>query len=262
MRVTIIGSGTLLPDPHHSSASHWVEFSDVRILLDCGSGALHGMARERLSWRGLSHLVMTHFHTDHIADLSPILFALRHGIRPPRTEEPLTLLGPRGLDAHVDALARAHGSYVRDPGFPVEVVELTGGEQWADPAGRFTLHAHSTPHTDVSIGVRLETPNGSLGYTGDTGPSPALGDFFAGVGALIAECSLADPSEAVNHLSPSSLAALARTADAQLLLVTHLFPPLRPHRVPGLAGYAGPLVVAKDGTTFEIEGGRTRLTDR
>ena len=152
MRVTIIGSGTLLPDPHHSSASHWVEFGDVRILLDCGSGALHGMARERLSWRGLSHLVITHFHTDHTADLSPILFALRHGTRPPRTDETLTLLGPRGLDAHVDALARAHGSYVRDPGFPVKVVELAGGEQWADPAGRFTLHVHSTPHTDVSIG--------------------------------------------------------------------------------------------------------------
>lgn len=113
--------------------------------------------------------------------------------------------------------------------------------------------------------MRLETPNGSLGYTGDTRPSPALGDFFAGVEALIAECSLADSSEAVNHLSPSSLAALARSADAQLLLVTHLFPPLRPHRLPGLvrdAGYAGPLVVAKDGTTFEIEGGRARLTDR
>src|SRR5688500_17296088 len=104
MRVTILGSGTMLPDDLHHSPSHWVEFGDVRLLLDCGSGALHGMARGRLGWRGLSHLLVTHFHTDHVGDLAALLFALRHGVRPAR-QEPLVLLGPRGLAAHLAALA-------------------------------------------------------------------------------------------------------------------------------------------------------------
>jgi ribonuclease BN (tRNA processing enzyme) len=263
MRVTVLGSGTLLPDPRHQSPSHWVEDGDVRLLLDCGSGALHGLARERLWWKGVSHVALTHFHTDHVGDLAPLLFALEHGVRPPRAER-LVLLGPAGLEAHLDALAAAHGAYVREPGFPVEVVELASGERWADPGGRFTLLAHATPHTSVSLAYRFETAGGALGYTGDTGPSAELGPFFQGVHALVAECSLADPPELDNHLSPKRLVALANAAAPALLVVTHLYPPLRPHKLPALlreAGYAGPLVVARDGTAVEIADGEARLVD-
>jgi ribonuclease BN (tRNA processing enzyme) len=263
MRLTILGSGTLLPDDHHRSPAHWVEEGELRLLLDCGSGALHGLGRERLWWKAVSHVALTHFHTDHVGDLAPLLFALRHGVRPQR-EEPLYLLGPHGLAAHLGALAAAHGAYIRDPGFPLVVVELAHGERWADPAGRCTLRAHATPHTDSSIAYRVETGGGTLGYTGDTGPSARLGPFFRGVQALIAECSLADPPEADTHLSPRRLTELARAARPGLLVVTHLYPPLRPHKLPALlreAGYEGEVVVARDGTAVEIGEGGARLVE-
>lgn len=263
MRVVVLGSGTLLPDDRHRSPSHWVEEADTRLLLDCGSGALHALGRERLWWQAITHVAITHFHTDHVGDLAPLLFALRHGVRPPR-QDPLIVLGPRGLGDHLDALARAHGPYVREPGFPVEVVELGSGDRWCDSAGRVALSAHATPHTETSLAYRVETAAGALGYTGDTGPSDDLGVFLRGVQALIAECSLPDPPELRNHLSPSSLVAIARAAGPELLVVTHLYPPLRPHRMPALlrqAGWEGGLVVARDGTAFEIEGGRARFTE-
>ena len=149
------------------------------MLLDCGSGALHAMGRERLWWKTLSHIVISHFHTDHVGDLATILFALRHGVRPPRSD-PLLMLGLRGMEAHLDGLAQAHGDWVRDPGFPVEGVELDGGGLWPDPAGRFTLRTHATPQTDASLAFRVETAAGALGYTWDTGLSDELGSFFCG----------------------------------------------------------------------------------
>jgi ribonuclease Z len=263
MRLTVLGSGTLLPDPKHTSPAHWVEHGDLRLLLDCGPGALHALARERVWWKAVSHVALTHFHTDHVGDLAPLLFALRHGVRPPRVE-PLTILGPRGLEDHLDALVRAHGKYVREPGFPVRVVELGAGERWVDPEGLCTLDTHATPHTAASLAYRVETASGVLGYTGDTGPSAELGAFFRGAHALVAECSLADPAEMDAHLSPRSLVELARAAEPGLLVVTHLYPPLRPHKLPDLlraAGYEGPLVVARDGTAVEIEDGAPRLVD-
>jgi ribonuclease BN (tRNA processing enzyme) len=261
MRVTVLGSGTLLPDDRHRSPAHWVEEGESRLLLDCGSGALHGMARERLRWKDVTHVALSHFHTDHVADLAPLLFALRYGIRPARTE-PLALLGPRGLADHLDALTRAHGAYVTAPGFPLQVVELAHGAIWTDPAGGFTLHAYATPHTDSSLAFRVEAEAGTVGYTGDTGPSEALGAFFRGVQLLISECALADPPEIDTHLSPRSAAALAVAADPGLLVLTHLYPPLRPVRLPDLiraAGYAGPLAVAADGLAVEIDGGAPRV---
>src|SRR4051794_33700216 len=136
MRLVVLGSGTLLPDELHRSPSHWVEHGDLRLLLDCGSGALHAMSRERLWWKGLTHIALTHFHTDHTGDLAAVLFALEHGVRPARAER-LTILGPRGLRSRLEGLARAHGPFILEPKFPLDVVELESGAAYAAADGSF-----------------------------------------------------------------------------------------------------------------------------
>ena len=49
-----------------------------------------------------------------------------------------------------------------------------------------------------------------------------------------------------------------------MLVVTHLYPPLRPHKLPALlreAGYDGEVVVARDGTAIEIGAAGARLME-
>lgn len=261
MRLTVLGSGTLLPDDRRRSPAHLVETGGAHVLLDCGAGTLHGFDRHRVAWPGITHVALSHFHTDHVGDLAPLLFALEHGVRPSR-DAPLFVLGPPGLRAFLRHLAAAHGEFVTDPGFPLELVELQRSGRWRDPRGRVTLSAHPTPHTDASVAYRVEGDDGAVGYTGDTGPSDGLGAFLAGVEVLVSECSVADPPEVANHLSPATVAELARRATPELLLLTHLYPPLRPHRVPRLvaeAGYQGRVVVARDGTTVDVGRGRATL---
>jgi phosphoribosyl 1,2-cyclic phosphodiesterase len=191
------------------------------------------------------------------------MFALKHGIRPAR-EEPLVLLGPKGLRAFLGKLAEAHGAFVTEPGFPVEVVELEESGRWQDPAGRLALAWHPTPHTDTSLAYRVEASQGDVGYTGDTGPSDAVADFLSSAALLIAECSLEDPPSMDTHLSPRTLGRMAIRAAPDLLLVTHLYPPLRAHRIPELlrsAGYPGEALVAQDGMAVEVSGGSARLRE-
>lgn len=261
MRLTVLGSGTLLPDDRHRSPAHWVEVSESRLLLDCGSGALHAMGRERLWWKGISHIALTHFHTDHTGDLAAVLFALDKGIRPPRSEK-LTLIGPSGLHERLEGLARAHGRFVLEPSFPLDVVEL-------DPAGAyrasdFTLRAHGALHSEGALCYRVDAADGAIGYTGDTGPTGTLGAFFEGVDVLVSECSQPDPPTHATHLSPVSVAALAASARPSLLLLTHLFPQLRPHTLPDRvreAGWEGKAIVARDGTTVEVGKGSVLLVE-
>lgn len=264
MRITILGSGTLLPDRRRHSAAHWVEWNGVGLLLDCGAGTVHGMDRWDVPWRQITHLALSHFHVDHTGDVAALLFALKHGLADGRPE-PLVILGPPGIRRFVDRLSDAHFGYLADPGFLVKVVEISREGAWADPAGRFALLAHPTPHTERSVAYRVEAPEGVVGYTGDTGPSPSLGRFLQGSAAMIAECSLTDPPEMDAHLSPATLAELAREAEPDLLVVTHLYPPLDPDAVAGLvrdAGYEGEVVVAWDGTTVDVEGGTAKIVER
>src|SRR5262245_56975931 len=93
MKLTILGSGTLIPNGSRNSAGYFVELPDARIMLDCGAGTLHALARYGLPWERTTHLFISHFHVDHIGELASLLFAFRHGTRASRSE-PLTLIGP------------------------------------------------------------------------------------------------------------------------------------------------------------------------
>ena len=74
----IVGTGTVAPSATRGSPSHWVERGGLRVLLDCGAGTMHALARFGLAWERTSHVVLTHFHPDHFGELPALLFALRH----------------------------------------------------------------------------------------------------------------------------------------------------------------------------------------
>ncbi len=261
--VTIVGSGTLLPDPQHSSAAHWVQGDRFRLLLDCGSGTVHGLARYGLPWHKLTHLAVTHFHTDHVGDLPALLWALRHGCGPER-DEPLTLVGPPGVESFLDRVAAAFGDFVLDPGFSLTVEELPLRGRWSSHGDRFTLETLHVPHTDESVAYRVESGGACVGYTGDTGPSGELGSFFRGVDLLVAECSIPDPTELDNHLSPRTLADLARAADPELVVVTHCYPELDRTEVPDLlaaSGYMGRCLPGVGGMRLRVSRGGVRVAE-
>lgn len=259
MRVTVLGAGTLLPDDDHRSAGHLVEGDGFSLLLDCGSGVLHGFQRWGLDWSALTHVAISHYHTDHFGDLPALLWALRYGIEGGR-ELPLTVLGPKGLSDRLEGLARAYGEYVLDPGFPLLVRELPDRGRWEDAGRRFSLHTHPTPHTDESVAYRIETGSGRLGYTGDTGPAPELGAFMAGSDLLVAECAFPSQDFPGAHLDPVSVAEIACAADPQLLVLTHLYPQVDRTGLPGLVrslGFAGEVLVGRDGLQIQWHSGGT-----
>jgi ribonuclease BN (tRNA processing enzyme) len=252
MLLVTVGTGTVVPDPRRGSSCHWVEGGGARILVDCGAGALPGLARAELPWGEIGYLLISHFHADHIGEIPSLIFALRHGLEVPRTA-PLEIWGPAGTQQVFAALADAYGPWVTDPGFPVSIHELRPSE----PArvGGVLVRSAATPHTSESLALRLETDDAVLGYTGDTGPSEALAEFFRGVDLLLAECSLPDELVADNHLSPTRLAQLALGAGLDRIAVTHVYPQLQRLDVPGLirnGGFDGEIVMAYDGLRLQV----------
>lgn len=127
IRLVTVGTGTVSPSATRASAAHWVEAGTARLLLDCGAGTVHGLARHGLPWFDITHVAITHFHTDHIGELPALLFAMKYGAKQPRTE-PLTIIGPVGFTSRLSALAAAFGAWVTEPGFPLDVAEIAPGK--------------------------------------------------------------------------------------------------------------------------------------
>jgi ribonuclease BN (tRNA processing enzyme) len=254
VRLTILGSGTLLPDDRHRSAGHLLEWGSGKLLLDCGSGVLHGLARDGLDWRKITHVALSHFHTDHFGDLAPLLFAWKHGV-PASGAIERTLLGPPGLGSVLDGLEAAFGPSVRSPGGPLRVVELAREARWEDRAAGLGLRTHPARHSDEAVAYRIEVEGKSVGYTGDPGPFAPLGSFFRGVDVLVSECGVPDDSPVDIHMTPLAVAELAGAAAPARLIVTHLYPGVERGSLASVlrkSGVKGEVTVADDGFAVEL----------
>ena len=257
MRLVAVGTGTVVPEGDRGGSCFFLDTGDARLLLDCGPGAVQSLARQLLPWESVTDLLISHFHTDHIGAVPALLFALKHGVLPPR-RQPLDVWGPKGTAELFARLAAAFGEYVLDPGFALHVHELAPDDP-REVRGEFEIAVHDTPHTDESHAMRIRAGAGVVGYTADTGLPPgeaeSLGAFLGGSQLLIAECSLADDEVGDNHLSPSRLARLASVARPGLLWITHVYPHLR-HRddvaeLVRSAGYEGRAHVVADGDVWQ-----------
>lgn len=268
-----LGTGTVTPHRARVSAAHYVEADGrpggeavsndassrpaaqppMRLLLDCGAGALHRMAEFGVPWRDLTHIAITHFHADHWGELGALIFAMKYGALEPRTA-PLTIYGPEGMRERLAKLAAAFGDWVLYPGFHLEVVEVIPQTTPHAPLPGVEIAACKTPHTPESIAYSVATSARHLVYTGDTGPSDELGDFARDCDLLLSECSLPDSMAMDLHLTPRQAGRLAARAHAKRLVLTHLYPPVEAVDIVAEAQseYGGPVTVARDGDFFEI----------
>jgi ribonuclease BN (tRNA processing enzyme) len=260
MELVVLGTGTVAPSRDRTAPAYWITAGSVRLLLDCGAGALHRAAAFDIPWYSVTHVALTHFHPDHWGELPMLLFALRYGIEPARSA-PLALIGPAGLRTRLTLLAGALGDWVLDPGYPCDVREVEPGAT-VTLAGDVVLETCKTPHTQESLAYAVRDGASRLVYTGDTGPSETLAAWARGCDLLLAECSLPEERALDIHLTPAQAGSLARAAHAGRLVLTHFYPPVEGTDPAGQAArrFDGSVVAARDGERFTVGG--PQMSDR
>ena len=252
MRLTTIGTGTAAPHPKRVASAHLLEAGEVRLLLDCGSGAVHRMASLGVRWQDITHIALSHFHADHISDLAMLIMAWRWGQLPPR-EYPVTLYGPAGTGELVERLAQIYGAWILSPGFPLTVRDLAADEVVAMPSG-VELCPHPVPHSLNSVAYSISQNDVRLVYTGDTAFSSELGAWALECDLLLAECSLPESMAVREHMTPRQVGELASIAKARQLVLTHFYSPVELVDIAAevAINYNGPMVLAHDGWCTEL----------
>jgi ribonuclease BN (tRNA processing enzyme) len=249
MNVTIVGSGCGIPNAERGSPCIAVNVGKSLFAFDCGPGALRAMDTAGVKWATLEAIFITHFHTDHIADIGPLLFT--YNIPDVNRTEPLTLYGPPGLKDLHENLVAAYGEWLVPKRYELTVEELPGqpleGEDWR-------IETAPAEHSDPAYAYRFEADGASLVFSGDTDYSEPIVRLASQCDLLILECSYPNEIDVSGHLTPKKACDMAKESGCKTLVLTHLYPICADYDLLAECRqtYDGAVVLAEDGMRFDL----------
>src|SRR6185436_9804957 len=102
IEITLLGTGSPMVDAKRAGPATLVRAGDGLFLVDCGRGVLQRAAAIGVGAANLTALLLTHLHSDHIADLGDVLITRWVSSFDPNPV-PLPIIGPPGTAEVVDA---------------------------------------------------------------------------------------------------------------------------------------------------------------
>lgn len=264
LHVGLCGTGSPLPSPDRAGACTVVIAGKRIFVVDAGEGGARNMQLMGLPNGRIERLLLTHFHSDHIDGLGPMMLLRWTGSAATR---PLPVHGPAGVEA---VIAGFNAAYAADNGYRTahhgeKIVPASGGGAAAFPfalpaapsgasvvvlnSGGVKITAFRVPHDPVepAVGYRFDYKGRSVVISGDATKSAALEAAAKGADLLIHEAlqprlvkQMTSALEAkgmtntatitrdilTSHTSPEEAAESAKTAGVRQLVLSHIVPPV------------------------------------
>jgi len=293
-RITVVTCGTGAPLPSDRAQTCTAVFvAGQFFLFDLGDRAQSSVEAIGLPVTDLDAIFITHFHSDHIADLGE---AISRSWIVGRTD-PVTVYGPEGIEPIVnnfieiyseDVVYRNehHGPTV----FPEPEMRASAETIEHSPEGivvyendGVTVKAYTVAHDPVepSVGYRVEYRGRAVGISGDTIDSEGLRALASDADVLVSEvldhnfvrdgaCGLDRAGDERNatifrdirdyHIGAETLGRVAEEAGVETLMLTHMVPSQSPRQARDrfrplieAGGFTRELVVSEDGSMAVIE---------
>ena len=263
MEVVVLGSGTAVPTADRFPAGYFVRIDGRSILVDLGPGVLRRFAQAGGTLDSLDAVLLTHYHTDHCADLSALLFALRN----PRFADlqQLALRGAPGLEILLDAIGEAWPWCRREPIPALDVAEVSvaeSGKGQFNVAG-LSVDAFAIEHTDASLGYRFTAESGvTAAFSGDATYCSGVIALATGVDFFVCDAAFPADCPTPGHMTTVEAGRVAAEAGVKTLCLTHFYPECDGHdlRAEAASEFDGEILLAADLWSFDLESGRYAAT--
>lgn len=214
MKLHILGVNGPFPESNGATSGYLLEEGDTLLQFDLGSGVLARLTA-LMPPESLSALFLSHWHFDHAADLTVLLYRLE------AMGKTLPVFAPVDESSALRKIVAAASCF--------RLTDVKPGDELT--IGSCTVRVGEARHPVPAVGFRVESEGRAFGYTGDTNTLPSLADFYRGCSLLLADGLF--PSENWTdqkpHLSAALAADLAAEAGAQRLVLTHLNPVFPPN---------------------------------
>ena len=285
MRIHVIGAGTPTPTPNRYGSSFVVEVAGEQLMVDCGPATTYKMVRAGLWPTNVDYLFFTHHHFDHDVDFP--CFLLTRWDQGTDKADQLQVFGPGPTERLTEGILGEDGLWNQDwrsrvnhpvgqkvyenrggtlPRKPPDVLakDIGPGKVFSSRDWEITAATaeHVQPYMD-SLAYRLETPDGSVVFTGDTRPCHTVQELATGADVLLCMCwgdqEVVEASgESAAVCGTLDAARMAREAGVGKLVLIHVGADLddgaaREKAIADIRQvYQGELVFSEELTAFDV----------
>ena len=256
-RIHVLGAGTPTPTPTRFGSSYVVEVAGEKVLIDCGPATTHKMVKAGLWPTDIDYLFFTHHHFDHDVDYP--CFLLCRWDQSVGRENRLQVYGPPPTEKFTDDILREDGGlFAHDwktrvenpssqqlhvnrggtlPRKPPDVFARDVGPGRVFSGGGWEVTAaeaeHVQPYLD-SLAYRIDSPEGSMVFTGDTQPCESVVELARGADIMLCMCwddqeTMDRNGEAHRQCGTTGAARMAQEAGVGALALVHIGPNLSRH---------------------------------
>jgi ribonuclease Z len=154
--VCLLGTSGMMPLPGRWLTALMTRYNGSSLLIDCGEGTQITIREKGWSFHSIDIICFTHYHGDHISGLPGLLLSMGNADR----TEPVTLIGPRGLERVVNALRVIAPELPFQLNFielssPVETITLNG----------YQIKAFQVKHNVICYGYSIYIKRGGRFFT-------------------------------------------------------------------------------------------------
>lgn len=240
LRITLLGTGSPIPDPNRAGPSTLVQGTGTTVLVDAGRGVLMRLAASGVMPPMLDAVLLTHLHSDHVTDLNDVITTRWVLSMAPA---PLRIVGPPGTREVVDGIMASlrldigyrlahHDDLTWEP--ELDVVEVSPGDSFG--VGAASVRVGATDHRPVepSVAYRFDQDGASAVLAGDTVPCESLDELCRSAGVYVQTVIRDDQVAAIPlrriqdildyHSSVAQAAQTAERAGVDTLVLTHYVP--------------------------------------
>jgi len=153
--VCLLGTSGMMPLPGRWLTALMTRYNGSSLLIDCGEGTQITIREKGWSFHSIDIICFTHYHGDHISGLPGLLLSMGNSDR----TEPITLIGPKGLERVVNALR------IIAPELPYELkfIELMAPEEVIEING-YRITAFQVKHNVICYGYSIYIKRGGRFY--------------------------------------------------------------------------------------------------
>jgi ribonuclease Z len=281
MKITLIGTGSPIPDPNRAGPSTLVQAAGQNIVVDCGRGCVLRLTAAGVMPPFVSAILLTHLHSDHISDLNDLVTS--RWIMGPVQGSPTIIIGPVGTKRVVNGLREMlaldeqyrldhHADLRSGPGMQLDVREVSPGDTFS--IGDVRVIVGKTDHRPVAptVGYRFEAEGKVATLAGDTVPCAELDALCTNADIYVQTVLRPDLVEVMKQFVPAQAPRLhdildyhssvqdagqtAARANVKTLVLTHYVPAMQPGQeadwiAQAAEHFSGRIVVGPDLTAVE-----------